>query len=324
MVFTTDSSKLAHSPIISVSPIDIPSPGRSHTLQLRISAPVNGTSLPIIIFSHGFGSSMDGYAPLVNYWAAHGFVVIQPTFLDSRTLITNPKADHHEAIKAYLQNPDKINMWRYRVNDVKQILDHLDMIENSVPPIKGRLDRDRIAAAGHSFGAQTTSTLLGTRVIDDHRGLTEDLSDLRIKCGILLSIGGSGGAALSEFGKEHFPHLNQSYTQMNKPSLIIAGDKDISPLTVKGPEWFTDAYYQSPGATDLLLLYGGEHMLGGISGYLVTETTDENPERVHIVQRLTLAYLINKLYDESSHWDKALKWLKKSIIPQAVVISKPF
>ncbi|MGY0039340.1 alpha/beta hydrolase [Pedobacter sp. NJ-S-72] len=87
-------------------------PGRDHKLQVRVSAPLTGSNLPIIIFSHGFGSSTDAYGPIVNYWAAHGFIVIQPTYLDSRTLSINPKADHSEAIKAYLEDPRKYDMWR--------------------------------------------------------------------------------------------------------------------------------------------------------------------------------------------------------------------
>ncbi|AQW46715.1 hypothetical protein SHXM_00178 [Streptomyces hygroscopicus] len=60
-------------------------------LQVRVSAPETGTGLPVILLSHGQGpsnnlSSLNGYAPLVNFWAAHGFVVIQPTHLPSRTL----------------------------------------------------------------------------------------------------------------------------------------------------------------------------------------------------------------------------------------------
>jgi predicted dienelactone hydrolase len=58
--------------------------------QLRVSAPVTGGKLPILLLSHGHVlnhvSSLDGYAALADYYAAHGFVVIQPTHLDSKTL----------------------------------------------------------------------------------------------------------------------------------------------------------------------------------------------------------------------------------------------
>jgi pimeloyl-ACP methyl ester carboxylesterase len=301
----TKQSSSDTTPVLSVRPIRLSAPGRGSDLQVRVSAPVAGTALPIIVFSHGFGSSMDAYAPLANFWAAHGFVVIQPTFLDSKTLGPYPTASHGESVKAYLSDPRRFDMWRYRVEDVKRILDQFDLIEKSVPGLMGRLDRSRIAAAGHSFGAQTTAMLLGARVIGPHGGLGEDLSDARIKAGVLLSAGGRGGDALSPLAIEHFPHLNQSYAEMRKSTLVVAGDRDISPLTVLGPEWFTDAYTLSPGADGLLTLFGGEHMLGGISGYLVTETTDENADRVAAVQRLTCAYLLSVLEPGNESWTVA-------------------
>jgi hypothetical protein len=55
-------------------------------------------------------------------------------------------------------------------------------------------------------------------------------------------------------------------------------------LTVRGPEWMSDPYFLSPGAESLLTLFGAEHSLGGIPGYEVTETTDENPEHVALIQ----------------------------------------
>ncbi len=309
-------------PVLSVSPIVLSAPGRGEDLQLRVSAPVTGSQLPIIVFAHGFGSSMDGYAPLANFWAAHGFVVIQPTFLDSRTLNPSPIASHSEAIKAFLDDPRKLTIWRYRVEDVKRILDRLDFIEDSVLGLKGRLDRSRIAAAGHSFGAQTTAMLLGARVIDSDGSLAEDFSDPRIKAGVLLCAAGRGGEALSPFATEHFPSLNQSYAQMTTPTLVVAGDQDYSPITVLGPEWFTDAYTLSPGAEWLVTLFGAEHMLGGISGYLVTETTDENPERVAAVQRLTWAYLRTALYPGDTAWAAARAALMGSPDPVGRVDDK--
>lgn len=64
-------------PVVLVSPVVLPAPDRGHDLHVRVSAPATGAQLPVIVFAHGFGSSLDGYAPLVHYWAAHGFVVIQ-------------------------------------------------------------------------------------------------------------------------------------------------------------------------------------------------------------------------------------------------------
>jgi pimeloyl-ACP methyl ester carboxylesterase len=265
---------------------------------------------------------MDGYAPLAQFWAAHGFIVIQPTFLDSKTLRPNPAASHGEAVKAYLDDPRKFEMWRYRVEDVKRILNQLEFIEHSVPGLEDRMDRSCIAAVGHSFGAQTTAVLLGARVVGLDGSVGEDLSDARIKAGVLLSAGGRGGDALSPFAIEHFPHLNQSYAEMKAPTLVVAGDKDNSPLTVVGPEWFTEAYSLSPGADWLVTLFGGEHMLGGISGYLVTETTDENPDRVSAVQRLTTAYLQSALYPGNESWVAACDAFERSAEPQGRIQGK--
>jgi dienelactone hydrolase len=303
----------ASAPVISVSPISLTAPERGTDLQVRVSAPVTGSQLPLILLAHGFGSSLDGYAPLAHFWAAHGFVVIQPTFLDSRTLQPNPKANHSEAVQAYLTDPRKLLMWRLRVADMKRILDQLDVLEAAVPGLSGRLDRSRIAAAGHSFGAQTVGVLLGARVLGPDDGVSEDLSDPRIKAGVLLSAAGRGGESLSPFAVEHFPHLNQRFADLKTPTLVVAGDADTSPLTVRGPDWFTDVYTLSPGATCLVTLSGGEHMLGGISGYGVTETTDENPARVAVVQRLTWAYLRSALYPEDPAWAVACATLQRSL-----------
>lgn len=290
-----EQSALSTTParVVSVSPVELDAPHRAFPLEVRVSAPALGDRLPVIVFSHGFGNSMDGYAPLAHHWAAHGFVVVQPTFLDSRRLGSSG-------------DPTKVgDIWRGRVTDVKRVLDQLDLVEASVPGLRGRVDRSRIAAVGHSFGAQTSGLLLGARVIRPDGTLDEDMRDPRINVGILLCAGGRGGDDLSAFTKEHLPYLNQSYSGLTTPTLVVAGDKDVSPLTVRGPDWFADAYALSPGAQWLATLFGGEHMLGGISGYLVTETTDENPERVAAVQRLTTAYLRRAFFSDEHAWAAA-------------------
>jgi len=207
-------------------------------------------------------------------------------------------------LQAYLSNPDKNYIWQYRVEDMKHILDQLDSIEDA-SGIKGRTDRAHIAAAGHSFGAQTVGMLLGARIIGPDGSLGQDMHDSRIKAGILLAPAGKGGNDLSPFAAEHFSFMNPNYAEMTTPCLVVAGDKDVSQLTIRGWDWFTDAYTLSPGANALVTLFGGEHMLGGISGYLAAETTDENQERVAVLRELTLAYLRSALYPEDMAWATA-------------------
>jgi len=297
-------------PVVSVKPVVLEAPGRGEELQVRISAPTTGSSLPAIVFSHGFGSSLNGYGPLADFWAAHGFVVIQPTHLDSRT-VSLPRDD-----------PRAPQLWRFRVEDMKRILDQLDLLEAAVPGLSGRLDRSRIAAAGHSFGGQTAGNLLGLRVLDPVSKKEEDLSDSRIKAGVLLATAGRGGADLTPFAAEHFPFMNPSFAHMTTPALVVAGDKDDSPLSVRGPEWLADPYFLSPGEKSLLTVFGAEHSLGGIPGYEAHETTDESPGRVALIQRVSWAYLRYALDIEDVGWTAARKALAENAAPMGRIESK--
>jgi predicted dienelactone hydrolase len=224
----TESGITAPAPVVSVKPLVLSAPGRSDDLQVKVSAPATGSELPIIVFSHGSGSSLDGYGPLADFWAAHGFAVIQPTHLDSRTAGLSPDDARTPRI------------WRFRVEDMKHILDQLDLLEAAVPGLSGRLDRGRIAAAGHSFGGQTAGNLLGLRVLDPETKKEQDRSDSRIKAGVLLATAGEGGANLTPFAAENLPHMNVSFAHMTTPTLVIAGDQDDIPrkyqLTVRGPD----------------------------------------------------------------------------------------
>ncbi len=120
-------------PIISFSPVVLPAPGRPVNLQLRVTVPSTGDALPIILLSHGHGrsnslSSLEGYAPLYEFWAAHGFAVVQPTHLSSAFL--GLKAPEGQEL-----------FWQERAVDMVRILDNLDSVEAAVPGLKGRLDR---------------------------------------------------------------------------------------------------------------------------------------------------------------------------------------
>lgn len=299
-------------PVVSVGPLVLAAPGRAVDLQVRVSAPLTGDDLPIILLSHGHGhsnhlSSLNGYAPLANYWAAQGFVVIQPTHLSSRTLSQVLDPD----------TPEAPLYWRSRATDMKLILDRLDAVEAAVPQLHGRLDATRVAVAGHSMGGHTASLLLGARLTDPYDGSEVDLAEPRIKAGVLLAAPGRGGDAVTEMVRENYSFfLTTDFSTMTTPALVVVGDRDASPhLTVRGPEWHADPYHLSPGPKSLLTLFDAEHGLGGVAGYDAAETTDESPERLGVVQHLTSAYLRTALYSGDAAWDTARNQLSAHLSP---------
>jgi len=295
-------------PVISVRPVSLVNPDRGQDLQVRVSAPTTGRDLPVVLFSHGMTLGMDDYAPLADFWAAHGFVVVQPTHLDSLGLAPD--------------DPRTPLIWRIRTTDLTRIIDQLDVIESEVPGLAGRIDRDRIAAAGHSWGAQTASTLVGARVAGPDGTPGESMADPRVSAAVLLCLPGTGGADLTPMAAEYFPFMNPEFTELKAPSLLVAGDADQSPLTVRGPDWFADGFHLAPGATDLLTLSGAHHGLGGIQGAHDTRTTDENPDRVALVQHATLAYLRTALNLEADAWPHFRSTLASTADPLGKLNSK--
>ncbi|MFJ3820829.1 alpha/beta hydrolase family protein [Streptomyces nodosus] len=305
---SADGSNDSTAPVISVSPIALAAPDRGQELRVRVTAPTTGHNLPVVVFSHGMTLSMDDYAPLAGFWAARGFVVVQPTHLDSLGLLPD--------------DPRTPLVWRIRADDLTGVLDQLDTVEAGVPGLAGRIDHQRIAVAGHSWGAQTASTLVGARVVDADGTPGESMRDSRVRAAVLLCLPGTGGADLSPLAARYFPFMSPDFAELKTPSLMVAGDHDQSPLTLRGPDWFTDGYRLSPGATDLLTLFGAEHGLGGIQGSHDTRTTDECPERVAVVQHATLAYLRTALGIDDDAWPTVRRSLAADVDPLGRIDSK--
>jgi predicted dienelactone hydrolase len=300
------------SPVLSLAPLTLPAPERGQPLQLRLSIPAAraAAALPVVLFSHGNGQSLHAYAPLAHHWAAQGFAVIQPTHLDSR-LLALPADD-----------PRRPDLWRHREADLLRILDSLDTVE-AAPLAPGlRLDRSRIAVAGHSWGAQTASTLLGATHPDPRDGSVVAIADARVRAGVLLAVPGTGGANLSPVAAARFPFMHPDFRGMAAPALVVAGDDDRGAMTVRGPEWWREAYDSSPGPKALFTVFGGQHSLGGIPGHEARETTDESPARLAAVQALTTAYLRSALHPGDPAWPRAVAALRASPNPQGHVESR--
>ncbi|MFD8814270.1 alpha/beta hydrolase family protein [Streptomyces sp. NPDC059627] len=301
------------SPVSSFSPVVLPVPGRAVDLHVKVSSPAIGTDLPVILLSHGHGpsnfvSSLHGYGPIVDFWAAHGFVVIQPTHQDSMALGLRDAGD-----------PDAPLYWRSRTTDMHHILDHLDEIEATVPGLAGRLDRTRIAAVGHSMGGHTVGMLCGQTVTDPTDGSVVKMADDRIKAGVLMAPPGRG-EDLAGFASEHYPILGTtSFTTMTTPALVIVGENDWHAGFSDRKDWRSDAYFFSAGPKTRLTLFGAEHSLGGVSMHDAAETTDENPERVATLRALVWAYLRSALYPGDTAWADATAALNSTPEPMGTI-----
>lgn len=275
--------------IISVKPVIVSVADREIDLQVKVTTPLDGRELPVLVFSHGNAWSMDGYEPLVDRWAAAGFVVVQPTHLDSRRYGIG------------FDDSRFVGIWRVRIADLHAIVDGLHEILAHVPGLAERVDQDRLAVVGHSWGAQTAGTLLGARVLDADGIPGEDFSHPAVKAGALIAATGAGDD-LTPFAIKYLPFARPDFSTMNAPTLVIAGGKDQSAMSTRGPEFFTDAYHLSPAPKQLLTIAEGEHLFGGISGEATRDTTDEDPARVVLVANAVSAYLLHVLGVDTGAW----------------------
>ncbi|MES5048736.1 dienelactone hydrolase [Rhizobium nepotum] len=293
---------------VAYTPIRLPMPDRQ-PLELRLTAPATGSGLPIVLLSHGFGPSnyipsKDGYAPLAQFWAERGFVVIQPTHASSR--IGGLPSDA----------PGAPFFWRERVEEIKSILDQLPEVERQASSVAGRMDPSRIGAAGHSFGGHTVGLLLGAQLND------QDFSDPRISAGILLAAPGRGGKDMTEENAVRFPFFDVEFSTMTTRSLVVCGDMDDPHFTPRGPEWHADAFHDAPGAEALLMLRGVGHGLGGIAGLDARETETEAPDVLEATKRLTFAWLQTTLGVDQGAWTGACLAVEGEAAPLASVTQR--
>jgi len=239
-------------------------------LLIQVSYPQDQSEpAPLIVFSHGALCSKNTYSSIVNHWVSHGYVVIEPTHIDSGTLGETKFMD-----LGWIADT--------RPGDMSFILDSLDDIEAAIPELAGKIDRSRIAASGHSMGAATAqrATGLDTR---SAKGSVDSLTDDRFDIALLLSAPGK---------MSNIP--DNSWDEYEIPMMMSTGTKDITMTNKNRPEgwaWRLGSFELTPrGDKYVLITQDMDHFLGG---HICRPEGDKGPddEALAIVGGATTAFL---------------------------------
>ncbi len=113
-------------------------------------------ALPLVVFSHGIGGSRDGYSYLGSYFAANGYASLHVQHVGSdRQLWRGSPLSLVFRLTEAAQETEALN----RVKDVKFALTRL-----LAEPVGSNINTQRLVAAGHSYGANTSMLLAGAQV----------------------------------------------------------------------------------------------------------------------------------------------------------------
>jgi predicted dienelactone hydrolase len=130
------------SPVGSIPDISVRDVTRNRDILLTVEYPTRGGPHPLIVFSHEYGGSNRSYIGLSSFWSSNNYVVIRPGHLDQGGPEGQSAAE-----------------WQNRVRDIVSVIESLDSLEQRYPELQGKIDRTKIAVAGHGLGGQTALLL---------------------------------------------------------------------------------------------------------------------------------------------------------------------
>jgi dienelactone hydrolase len=177
-----------------------------------------GAPAPLVVFSHGIGSTRERYRWIGQHLAEHGHACLHPQHVGSDRQVWT--AGNPFAMLSRLLDAAQESEAVARVGDVRFALDTL--LAGDLAP---RLDARRITLAGHSYGANTALLASGARVQREGRLL--DLRDERVRAAMLLS-------APPFYGEGD---LRPILSGIGVPSLHVTTTEDV----IRIPGYFSDA-----------------------------------------------------------------------------------
>lgn len=118
---------------------------------------------PLILFSHGAGTSMEDHTTTSEDLASHGYIVaaIDHTYVSMGTVFPDRVVSEREATTMFDVSEPAAPITQIMADDTRFVLDELTAM-NDVRPTSifaGRLDLDHVGAMGHSVGGAVAYNL---------------------------------------------------------------------------------------------------------------------------------------------------------------------
>ncbi len=226
---------------------------RDRDVPVRIRMPAGTGQVPVILFSHGLGGSLDAGTTWGEAWARNGFAVVHLQHHGSDDALWRGKS-RPAAILAAMRSGMTAEQLIARAGDVHFVLDELARRPREGRCDLTRIDLSRIGMSGHSFGAQTTLAVAGESFPGTGDGA---LRDGRIRAAVAFSPAPPRGASEEA--------TRQAVATIRIPFFSLTGTEDQVPvLTRTTPEERTLPYrYMPPGGKYLLVLKGAGHAAFG-------------------------------------------------------------
>jgi predicted dienelactone hydrolase len=269
---------------------------RSRDVPVRVYRPATAAApAPLVVFSHGTGSSCDGYAYLGLHWASHGYVVIHPTHVGSDT--TALFVEGFSPVRRLAEILADVTHRHDRPRDVSFVLDSVA----ADPELSAHVDLERVAVAGHSYGAYTALTMVGLHDREaDQLGLR--LDDSRVKAAIAMSPQSEANLGLHA----------AAWDRIDRPAMALTGTKDIE-YGIGTAARRRTSFDRTPGPDQYLLtIHGATHSSFDDPPELRIHVKPPNPAHHAYIRTATTAFLDAYLNEDAA----AQRWLLNGAIGQ--------
>lgn len=273
---------------ITIIDLTIRDEERARPIPLRIWLPEGGNASPVVLFSPGLGRDREDYGWLAESWARAGYAVVQMQHVDSDDSM-NPLLQIRAAFDP--------QVWRDRPLDVSAVLDALG--SSPSPELEGRLDLDRVAAAGHSYGAFTVMIAAGGLLMDA-TGRPQNLGEDRLDAIVAISTPKNRGYSTRE-----------AYDPIRVPVLHMTGTRDAIPLFRSYPCHRRRGFEKIVNAPQMMVTIDGARHRDFSDG---ARSAEHERSRTRAITIATTTSFLDSVLRRDT---RALHWLSRAALPDA-------